>query len=255
MPAMRRRGAPGAWVLPKGLAIVHEDPDVLVVDKPPGLLTIATEREKTNTAYAILTDYVRKGDPRSRRRVFIVHRLDRESSGLLVFAKSEEAKFRLQGHWDATEKKYAAVVHGRLEKKEGTIEAFLAENQEGTVFEPSNPSKGRPCRTAYRVLKEAKDFSLLDVNLITGRKHQIRVHLAGIGHPIVGDPRYGRAGDAQKRMALHASSLSFPHPFTGRRLAFASSPPGHFAALMGRNQKEEHCVVVDFISKSKQKKT
>ena len=183
--AMGKRSRPG--LLPHGLVILHEDRDILVVDKPAGLLTIGTERDKSHTAYFILTDYVRKGCARSRNRVFIVHRLDRETSGVLVFAKSEEAKLRLQGEWSETEKKYLAVVHGQCRKSEETITTYLAENKAHVMYSTSDPAKGKLSRTAYKVLKQTKEFALLEVSLLTGRKNQIRVHLAGIGHPIVGD--------------------------------------------------------------------
>lgn len=231
VPVLMRQ-IPGAWVLSKGLAILYEDRDILVVDKPPGLLTIATERDKSNTAYFILTDYVRKGSARSRNRVFIVHRLDREASGLLVFARNEEAKVRLQGQWDETEKKYLAIVHGRCGKASGIITSYLAENRAHTVYSTTDAARGKLSRTAYRVLREANRFSLLEVDLRTGRKHQIRVQLADSGHPIVGDRKYGRGDTTSKRMALHAHSLSFRHPFTGRRLTFTAKPPGHFKALV-----------------------
>ena len=125
-----------------GLALLYEDRDILVVDKPAGLLTIGTDRDKSHTAYYILTDYVRKGSARSRNRVFIVHRLDRETSGVLVFAKSEEAKFRLQGAWGEIEKKYLAVVHGRCQKSAETITTYLAENQAHVVYSTPDGTRG-----------------------------------------------------------------------------------------------------------------
>ena len=217
----------------KGIVILHEDREVLVVDKPPGLLTIATDRESERTAYHILTDYVRKGNPKSRNRVFIVHRLDRETSGILVFAKSETAKLRLQGQWEATEKRYLAVVHGRLEGKAGEITTYLAENRAHTVYSTPDTTRGRLSHTAYDVLKETRAFSLLEVRLLTGRKHQIRVHLAEQGHPVVGDHRYGKRDEGHKRLALHARSLSFKHPFSGKRLTFEADVPAYFNELVG----------------------
>jgi len=228
---MGRRSRSG--VLPCGLVILYEDRDILVVDKPPGLLTIGTERDKARTAYFILTDYVRKGCARSRNRVFIVHRLDRDTSGVLVFAKSEEVKLRLQGEWNETEKKYLAVVHGRCKKNAETITSYLAENKAQVVYSTSDPTKGKLSHTAYRVVKQTKDFALLEVDLLTGRKNQIRVHMAGIGHPIVGDRKYGRAQDSHHVLALHAQSICFRHPFSGRRLTFAAKVPGYFQKLVG----------------------
>jgi len=230
---MRRRSRPSGKFLPRGLTIIHEDKDILVVDKPPDLLTIGTDTEKLRTAYFILTDYIRKGAAKSKKRIFIVHRLDRETSGVLIFAKSEEAKFYLQSHWKETKKKYLAVVHGQCDRKSETITTYLAENQAHFVYSTSDTSKGKLSQTAYKVLKQTKDFALLEVDLLTGRKHQIRVHLAGIGHPVVGDRRYGKGNMAHKRLALHARSISFRHPFSGKQLTFETKVPVYFKQLMG----------------------
>ncbi|MEK7783628.1 MAG: RluA family pseudouridine synthase, partial [Candidatus Binatota bacterium] len=231
--AMRRHSRPSTKFLPRGLAILHEDRDILVVDKPAGLLTMGTDTDKTRTAYFILTDYIRKGYSKSRNRIFIVHRLDRETSGILVFAKSEEAKLCLQSQWKETQKKYLAVVHGRCEKRSETITTYLAENKAYSVYSTSDTRKGRLSHTAYKVLKETKDFALLEVDLLTGRKHQIRVHLAGIGHPVVGDQKYGKGNKAHKRLALHARSISFRHPFSGKQLTFETKVPVYFNQLVG----------------------
>ncbi|MGH7847774.1 MAG: RluA family pseudouridine synthase, partial [Candidatus Binatia bacterium] len=161
---MRKRSCLSPKLLPKGLVILHEDRDILVVDKPAGLLTIGTDTDKTRTAYFILTDYVRKGYRKSRNRIFIVHRLDRETSGILVFAKSQEAKFCLQNQWKETEKEYLAVVHGQCDKKSETITTYLAENKAHIVYSTSDTTKGKLSHTAYRVLKQTKDFALLKVN-------------------------------------------------------------------------------------------
>jgi tRNA pseudouridine32 synthase/23S rRNA pseudouridine746 synthase/23S rRNA pseudouridine1911/1915/1917 synthase len=234
---MGKHARSGAQRLARGLLLLYEDPDILVVDKPAGLLTIGTATDKTRTAYFILTDYVRKGRGRGPNRVFIVHRLDRETSGLLVFAKSETAKLRLQGQWPETEKKYLAVVHGRCKKASQTITSYLAENKAHVVYSTSDPAKGKLSHTAFRVLRQSKDFALLEVDLLTGRKNQIRVHLAGIGHPIVGDRKYGKAGDPYPHLALHAQSIMFTHPTSGKRLTFAAETPGFFHKLVVRAEK------------------
>jgi tRNA pseudouridine32 synthase/23S rRNA pseudouridine746 synthase/23S rRNA pseudouridine1911/1915/1917 synthase len=221
-----------ARFLPRGLEILYEDRDVLVADKPAGLLTVSTDAEKSRTAYFALTDYVRKGAPRSRNRIFIVHRLDRETSGVLVFAKNEEAKFSLQRRWDETEKRYLAIVHGRCEPRSETITTYLAENAAHRVYSTPDSRKGRLSHTRYTVLKTTKDFALLEVELLTGRKHQIRVHLADRGHPVVGDKRYG-GSTGYRRLALHAHTLSFPHPFTGEERTFVAPPPPYFRELVG----------------------
>jgi tRNA pseudouridine32 synthase/23S rRNA pseudouridine746 synthase/23S rRNA pseudouridine1911/1915/1917 synthase len=216
------------------MKLLYEDEHLLVVDKPSGLLTMGTEREKSRTAYSLAMDYVRKGDPKSRNRVFIVHRLDRDTSGILLFARSERAKLVLQEQWDSTEKTYLAVVHGHLPRQEGTISTYLAENSAHNVYSTSDPQQGKLSHTAWRVLQEAKGLTLLEIDLLTGRKHQIRVHLAGIGHPVVGDRKYGEGKSVYPRLALHARSIAFRHPFDGRRMAFETETPADFQRLLGR---------------------
>jgi RluA family pseudouridine synthase len=225
--------------LPHGIVILYEDRDILVVDKPAGLLTVGTESDKSRTAYFVLTNYVRKGCARNRNRVFIVHRLDRDTSGILIFAKSEEAKRRLQDEWGETEKTYLAVVYGQCEKSEDTITTYLAENTAHVVYSTPDPAKGKLSHTAYKVLKQTKEFALLEVNLLTGRKNQIRVHLAGIGHPIVGDGKYGRAKESFRGLALHARTISFKHPGSGERLTFVAKVPEYFRKLVGGIPNEE----------------
>jgi RluA family pseudouridine synthase len=219
--------------LPRGLVILYEDRDILVIDKPGGLLTVGTERERTRTAYFALTDYVRKGDAKSRNRIFIVHRLDRETSGVLVFAKNVEAKLELQRRWDETKKRYLAIVHGTFRTHTETITTYLAENRAHGVYSTPDPTQGKLSQTKYTVLKEAKGFAVLDVELLTGRKHQIRVHLAERGHPVVGDPRYATGPRAHRRLALHARSLSLRHPITGDEFTFEAKTPAYFTTLVG----------------------
>ncbi|WP_320416943.1 RluA family pseudouridine synthase [Candidatus Velamenicoccus archaeovorus] len=217
----------------KGIKIVYEDRDILVVDKPPKLLTMASNTEKERTAYHILTDYVRKGCAASRNRIFIVHRLDRDTSGIVIFAKNERAKNSLQQQWDQTEKKYLAVVYGSFPQKSGEITSYLAENAAHIVFSTRDRSIGKLSTTIYKTLKETKGFSLLEVDLATGRKNQIRVHFAEKGHPIVGDRKYGGRDAMHKRMALHAYSISFLHPWNGRRMILKTPVPAYFTELVG----------------------
>lgn len=219
---------------PRGLPILHEDRDLLVVVKPPGMLTVGTERDKTRTAHYLLNDYVRKGDPKSRNRVYVVHRLDQETSGILLFAKSESAKEFLQTHWEETEKHYLAIIHGRLDPKEGELSSYLVENAAQRVYSTTEPGKGKLSRTAYKVVKETRRFSLVDIHLLTGRKHQIRVQFAEKGHPVVGDRKYGNDEHAFKRLALHARSISFIHPFNGRRMEFSTDMPEDFVRLLAK---------------------
>jgi RluA family pseudouridine synthase len=219
--------------LPKSIRILHEDRDILVIDKPPGLLTIATDKEKSRTAYSYLTEYVRKGSRTSRKRIYIVHRLDRETSGILVFAKSIEAKLHLQGQWDSVEKKYLAVVHGRCNVSAETISTYLAETTARRVYSTHDPDNGLLSHTAYRVRKQSKSCALLEIDLLTGRKHQIRVHLAGIGHPVVGDRKYGKGTKEPKRLALHAHCITFKHPYSGTLLTFETQVPPYLYTLVG----------------------
>ena len=219
--------------LPKSFEILYEDEDIIVVDKPPGLLTMATDKGTTRTVYFYLTDYVRKGNSRSRKRIFIVHRLDRDASGILVFAKNETAKFRLQSQWQEVTKKYLAVVHGRFKKRSDTIRSYLTENRAFIVYSTPDAAKGKLALTGYTVLKETAHLSFLEINLLTGRKHQIRVHLAEIGHPIVGDKKYGKKFKGHTRLALHAFSITFRHPTTGKMIAFETKMPEFFGKLVG----------------------
>lgn len=229
---MTRDSKPNTKHLPKGLSIIHEDSAIIIVDKPPGMLTMGTEKEKERTAYFAMTDYVRKGYSKSSKRIFIVHRLDKETSGIVIFAKTEMAKFFLQDNWKDTNKKYLTVVHGRLENQSGVITSYLAENKAFVVYSTNDQEKGKLARTAYKVLKETKDFSLLEIDLLTGRKHQIRVHLADNGNPIVGDKKYGKRDDDHKRIALHAFSISFNHPISGKECVFKTKVPAYFNSLV-----------------------
>jgi RluA family pseudouridine synthase len=232
---MTKRLSSTTKFLPKGLAILHEDRDILVVDKPAGLLTVATETEKLLTAHFALTDYIRKGSAKSRKELYVVHRLDKQTSGVLIFAKTETAKLNLQGRWKETEKVYLAVVHGRFAERSGAITSYLTENKASqVVYATTDTAKGRLSRTAYQVLRETKRFSLLEVYPLTGRKNQIRVHLADFGHPVVGDRKYGKKNERFGRMALHARSISFNHPFSGKRLFFEAEVPEYFDKLVGQ---------------------
>ena len=211
-----RRSAP----FPRGLTLVHEDDAILVVVKPAGLLTVATPRERERTAYRLLWDYlVAKGE-----RPFIVHRLDRETSGLLVFAKSEAAKRALQAQFEArsVERVYRALVEGRPPRERGTLESHLAEDR---MLRVRSAERGRVAITHYRVLAARRESSLLELHLGTGRRHQIRVQLAESGWPIVGDVVHGGPRSGAGRLCLHATRLGFIHPVTGARVVFESAPP------------------------------
>ena len=199
--------------------LVHEDAHLLVVEKPAGLLSVATEKEKEKTLHFWLNAYLR---PR-RERVFIIHRLDREASGLMVFAKDEPTKRALQADWDRAVKRYWALVEGVPREEKGDLKSALRENSAKRVFVAARG--GHPAHTRYRLVRRMGRHSLVDVELFTGRKHQIRVHLADAGHPIAGDSKYGAVSDPAGRLALHAYFLSFVHPATGERVRFETPPP------------------------------
>lgn len=217
---------------PKGISILYEDRDILVVDKMSGLLTVSTEREKENTAYHLLNDYVRKGNHKSKKRIFIVHRLDRDTSGILVFAKNGHAKRFLQEEWQKFKKIYYAVVHGRLQEKKGVISSYLTENCIHKMYSVDDAEKGKLAKTGYKVLKETKRYSLLEINLITGRKNQIRVHFFEKGCPVAGDKMYGERVKGIRRLALHAASITILHPYTKEKMTFEAKIPDYFKSLV-----------------------
>ena len=219
------------------LRLIHEDDSILVIEKPPGLLTIGTEHERERTAYRMVWAYLKGARP--PRRPFIVHRLDRETSGLLVVAKTPEAQARLQGQFAAgnAERRYAAIVEGVVTRDEGMLRDVLIEERSLRVrpADPSRPPpKGRRARIAitwYRVIERRADVTRLAIRLGTGRRHQIRVQMAKIGHPVVGDARHGARRDPLRRLCLHATRLGFRHPDTGAPVEFDSAPPAEFASV------------------------
>lgn len=219
---------------PQGLSILYEDRDILVVDKMCGLLTVSSEKVKENTAHFLLNEYVRKGNPKSKNRIFIVHRLDRDTSGVILFAKSVPVKLFLQEQWNEFRKTYFAVVQGRLKQPQGVITSYLAENRALRVYSVNDPAQGKQATTLYSVLQESTRYSLLEIELVTGRKNQIRVHLADQGHPVVGDKKYGRKEPGIKRLALHAASITLIHPFTKEQLTIETRIPDYFRSLMDR---------------------
>ncbi|EKD37304.1 MAG: hypothetical protein ACD_75C01181G0003 [uncultured bacterium] len=227
----------GAQQESHGLNIVHEDEDLIIIDKPSGLLTIATDKEKRKTAYAILSDYVKRQDPGNK--IFIVHRLDRETSGLLMFARNEQIKQQIQETWETTisQRTYVAVVEGQVEPPEGTITSWLTESKAFIVYSSQNPQLGRKAVTHYKKIRESSTLSLLQVNLETGRKHQIRVHMQDINHPVIGDSKYGATLNPIRRMGLHAQVLVFTHPKTGKLCRYETPVPKNFLRLFTAGEK------------------
>lgn len=217
---------------PKGFEILHEDLDLIIGNKAPGVLTVAAKWENENTVHNLLNQYVRKGNPRSRKCVYVVHRLDQATSGILIFAKTEAVQHFLKDNWKSTVKTYYAIVHGHLKKKSGTISSYLTEDENYVVHSSADADNGKLAITEYTVLKETDKFSLLKINLVTGKKNQIRVHLAGEGHPLVGDAKYGKSSTTHKDLRLHSSEIEFTHPHSKRRMNFKAPVPKYFRSLI-----------------------
>jgi len=214
------------------LDIIYEDDEIIVINKPAGLLTIATEKERDLTAYHFLTDYVRKDNPNNR--IYIVHRLDKDTSGIVMFAKNEEIKIAFQDNWNNLVKyrSYLAIVEGKLEEKSDTLVSWLKETTTHLVYSSGKEGDGKEAITNYNVLKENDEYSLLEVWLETGRKNQIRVQLSDIGHCIIGDRKYGAKTSPLKRLGLHANKLEFVHPFTHELMSFEAKSQHKFAAFV-----------------------
>lgn len=214
------------------LKIVYEDDHIIVVNKGYGLLSMGTDKIKEGTAYSILRDHLKWVDPRNK--LFIVHRLDRDTSGLMVFAKSQEAKERLQHNWNnmVISRKYLAVVEGKPEPAEGEVRSYLAENSRFEVYSTDKPGEGQLAVTRYKTVKSRNGYSLMEVELDTGRKNQIRVHMKDLGCPIAGDRRYGAKSSPNHRMALHAQTLRFVHPITRKDMHFTTPVPISFGKMV-----------------------
>ncbi|MDB6023155.1 MAG: pseudouridylate synthase [Pedosphaera sp.] len=212
----------------RGVKIVFENGYLIVIEKPAGLLSMATEIEKEKTAYSLLSEHVKRANPRNR--IFIIHRLDRETSGLMMFAKNQEVQKTLQDAWQEAvlERIYIAVVEGRVEQSQGTITSWLKENQALVMRSSPTPNEGQKATTHYRVLKSNAQYTLLELQLETGRKNQIRVHMQDLGHSVIGDKKYGSTQNPIKRLGLHAQVLAFRHPVTNEALRFESPMPDEF---------------------------
>ena len=211
------------------LKILYEDNDLIVVEKHEGLLTVSSGRGDETTAFSILKNYVKRSSPQNR--IFVVHRLDRETSGVIMFAKSRDIQLALQENWHnvVTQRKYVALVEGKVEKSADTIITWLKENPKSLKIHSSTTDNGgQQAITHYRTIKSNENFSLLEIQLETGRKNQIRVHLQTLGHPIMGDKKYGSLFSNIGRVGLHARTLAFIHPTTGKELKIECSVPKSF---------------------------
>ena len=213
--------------------ILIEDDHIIVVNKPSGLLTIATEKEKEKTLYHIVREYLVSKNKNAK--VFIVHRLDKDTSGIVVLAKDMKTKNRLQENWNeyVSLREYTAVVHGHLKNKEDRIVEHLKENKINLVYAVKN-GEGKEAITNYKVIKENSNYSLLDIIIETGRKNQIRVAFNNMNHPIVGDNKYGDMKDDKSRLYLHANRLKMYYPEIKKDILFETNIPSEFKKLMNK---------------------
>ncbi|MGF7216308.1 23S rRNA pseudouridine1911/1915/1917 synthase [Spirosoma lacussanchae] len=220
----------------RGLTILYEDPHLIVINKQAGLLSMGTSKERDRTAYSMLSDFTKKEDPKNK--IFIIHRLDRETSGVMMFARSEKVQKLMQESWNDTTKQrtYVALVEGVPEPPADTITSYLRESKALIVYSSQNPEYGQLAVTNYTVLKAANGYALLHLELETGRKNQIRVHMQDIGHPIAGDSKYGATSDPIGRLGLHAEMLAFEHPITGEAMRFDAPVPKSFLSVLKQSE-------------------
>ncbi len=221
------------------LKIVYEDAYLIVVEKREGVLSIATDRQRERTAYSILTEYVQRSD--RKHRIFIVHRLDKDTSGLMVFAKDEMTKKTLQDNWDriVTDRRYVAVLSGEMENDSGTVTSWLKDNKVYITYSSMSNNGGDKAITNYKVLKRRNGYTLVELELETGKKNQIRVHMQDLKHPVVGDVKYGDGNDPIGRLGLHAFKLFFYHPVTKELMKFETPYPPSFKKLFLKKEEPE----------------
>ena len=216
------------------LPIIFENDELIVINKPSGLLSIASDREKGRTAYRMVNDYVQQKD--KHNRIYVVHRLDEDTSGVLVFAKNPKTKDVLQKNWNdiVLKRGYYAIVEGQMEKSEDTFIDYLKENSLNLMYVTNDRKTGKKCVTHYNVMQSNKNYSLLDVDIDSGRKNQIRVQLGHRNHHVIGDDKYGEPANPIKRLGLHAYVLSFTHPITKKLYEFKAPMPKEFETLFHR---------------------
>ena len=217
------------------LPIIFENEEFIVINKPSGLLSIASDKEKGSTAYRMLTDYVQQKD--KHNRIYVVHRLDEDTSGVLMVAKNEKIRDLLQEKWNelVSKRGYFAIVEGQMKEKQGTIKSYLKKNAQNMMYSSKKAGDGQLAITHYKVIKEIEDYSLLDVNIDSGRKNQIRVHLGDLGHHVIGDDKYGNPSNPIKRLGLHAYELVLEHPVTHKVMKFTAPMPKEFKTLFKIN--------------------
>lgn len=208
--------------------LLHEDPDIVVIEKQSGLLTVPTGKLREKTAQQIVDDYLYASDGHSH--AFVCHRLDQYTSGILIFAKNSRVQQLLRDNWNVyvVERRYMAVCEGAPEKAEGEVRSYLAENAAMKVYSTDDPEKGKLSVTRYKCLKSNGNYSQMDIQILTGRKNQIRVHMSDLGCPVAGDRKYGAQTNPCGRLMLHNYALQFVHPVTRENMRFELSIPDNF---------------------------
>lgn len=212
------------------LDILYEDKYVIAVNKKSSLLTIANENENEKTLYHEVYTYLKQ--KHKNNKVFIVHRLDRDTSGIVLFAKDEDIKYKLQDNWNNVKREYYAIVNGFIKNKKETIKTYLKETKTLLVYSTNDLKNGKLAITEYEKICSNKNYSLLKINILTGRKNQIRVHLNDINHSIVGDKKYGIKHNPINRLCLHAYLLEFIHPVTNEIIKLETKYPKEFNKLI-----------------------
>ena len=214
------------------LSIIHEDDELIVINKHTGLISVASEKESEKTAFRLVSEHVQHND--ANARVFVVHRLDEDTSGVLIFAKNLKLKDALQDDWNKIVQKrgYYAIVEGHLDQEQGVVKSFLHKTKTNMMFSGHKTKDAQYAETEYKVIKSNEKYSLVDVNIKTGRKNQIRVHMNDLGHPVVGDKKYGVKNAEAMRLMLHSYELQFIHPFTNKLVKFKAKTPKIFEDLM-----------------------
>ena len=212
------------------LEILYEDQYLIAVNKKSGLLTIRSNKETEKTLYHQVSDYVKK--KHKSNKIFIIHRLDKDTSGIVLFAKNSKIKQIMQSSWNDVKREYIAVVEGHLNKEKDTIKSYIAETKTLISYSTNNKSLGKLAITKYEKIKSNKQYTLLKINILTGRKNQIRVHLSDINNPIVGDKKYKSKKNPIRRLCLHASKIEFLHPITKNMVTIESRMPPIFETLI-----------------------
>lgn len=215
----------------KKLDIIYEDKGIIVVNKEHHLLTVSNEKEKEHTLYHEVSDYLKKKNPKNK--VFIIHRLDKDTSGVILFAKNQNIKRLYQDNWNNLVKKrgYIAIVEGVVKEKKGTIKSYLVENSTQLVYTTKDTKLGKLAITNYEVIQNNKEYSLVNIEIITGRKNQIRVHMKEFGHPIIGDKKYDSRKNPIRRLGLHANILIIKNPITKKDMEFKAKIPKQFNSI------------------------